>query len=100
MAQTPPTPLPEDVLRELAQGRTIEAIMRLRQAIGLGLKEAKDAVDAQLRATAVNTGSVHRAGGARLAPGEVPRGGAGAWPWALALAVAALLAYVALGGRA
>lgn len=38
--------LPAEVLEALHQGQTIEAIKLLRQATGLGLKEAKDAVDA------------------------------------------------------
>ena len=39
-------PLPPDVLEALDQGNTIEAIKRLRTATGLGLKEAKEAIDA------------------------------------------------------
>lgn len=38
--------LPPDVLEALQQGRKIEAIKRLREATGLGLKEAKDMVEA------------------------------------------------------
>ena len=41
-------PLPADVLAALQQGQTIEAIKRLRMATGLGLKEAKDAIDRHL----------------------------------------------------
>ena len=41
-------PLPAPVLDALARGQTIEAIKLLREARGLGLKEAKDIVDAQL----------------------------------------------------
>ena len=40
-------PLPDDVLDALQQGQTIEAIKLLRTATGLGLKEAKDVIDAQ-----------------------------------------------------
>jgi ribosomal protein L7/L12 len=40
--------LPADVLAALQQGQTIEAIKRLRMATGLGLKEAKDAIDRHL----------------------------------------------------
>lgn len=39
-------PLPPEVLAAIAQGRTIDAIKQLREAHGLGLKEAKDIVDA------------------------------------------------------
>ena len=42
------TPLPADVLESLQQGQTIEAIKRLRSATGLGLKEAKEAIDRHL----------------------------------------------------
>lgn len=38
--------LPPQVAAELARGNKIKAIKLLRQATGLGLKEAKDAVDA------------------------------------------------------
>ena len=41
-------PLPADVLEALEQGQTVEAIKRLRTATGLGLKEAKEAVDQHL----------------------------------------------------
>ena len=45
--------LPADVRAAMRQGDTIEAIRLLRQASGLGLKEAKDLVEAQLRGEAV-----------------------------------------------
>lgn len=38
--------LPDDVLDALGKGQTIEAIKLLRSATGLGLKEAKDLLDA------------------------------------------------------
>lgn len=38
--------LPPDVLASLEAGRTINAIKQLRDASGLGLKEAKDLIDA------------------------------------------------------
>lgn len=38
--------LPDDVLDALENGQTIEAIKLLRAASGLGLKEAKDLIDA------------------------------------------------------
>ena len=41
-------PLPADVLEALQQGQTVEAIKRLRTATGLGLKEAKEAIDRHL----------------------------------------------------
>ena len=40
--------LPPDVVQALEQGQTVEAITRLRIATGLGLKEAKEAIDSHL----------------------------------------------------
>ena len=37
--------LPPDVMRALKSGRKVEAIKLLREAKGIGLMEAKDAVD-------------------------------------------------------
>ena len=42
------TPLPADVVEALEKGQTIEAIKRLRIATGLGLKEAKEAIERHL----------------------------------------------------
>ena len=47
-------PLPDNVLQALQQGQTIEAIKLLRLATGLGLKEAKDAVDAHMQGLPVS----------------------------------------------
>lgn len=44
--------LPASVLDALQQGNKIEAIKRLREQTGLGLKEAKDAVEAKGAGTA------------------------------------------------
>lgn len=78
--------LPPHVLAALAQGEKIEAIKLLREATGLGLKEAKSAVDAAEAAAA--TPSPHRGA---LAPGEVPRSPRHGrlWPWLVAGLVAA-----------
>jgi ribosomal protein L7/L12 len=46
--------LPANVLEALHHGQTIEAIKLLRQATGLGLKEAKDAVDAYMQGLPVS----------------------------------------------
>jgi ribosomal protein L7/L12 len=54
-----------DVMEALQAGNKIEAIRRMRESTGMGLKEAKEAVDA----LEGNFGFQHRAG---LAPGEVP----------------------------
>lgn len=45
-----PTDLPGDVIEAIKAGQKIQAIKRLRDAEGLGLKEAKHAVDAYIRA--------------------------------------------------
>ena len=73
-------PLPADVIAALQRGNKIEAIKRLRQASGLGLKEAKDAVEAAEAAGLPHAGADAGAnaetsftGRASLAPGEVPR---------------------------
>lgn len=42
----PSAPLPQAALTALQQGRKIEAIKLVREAEGLGLKEAKDRVEA------------------------------------------------------
>lgn len=41
--------LPPDVIHLIEQGRTIEAIKRLRETTGLALAEAKEAIDAHRR---------------------------------------------------
>jgi len=74
--------LPPDAARALARGDKIEAIKLVRAETGIGLKEAKDWVDAQAPASQFPTG---------LAPGEVPRK-EGRWGWIL---VAVLLAAAA-----
>lgn len=85
--------LPPDVLEALEQGHTIEAIKRLRAATGLGLKEAKDLIDAHKRGRAFTVpAAAPPAAGPRLAPGEVPRSGNTAL-WLLVVIVAAVAAY-------
>lgn len=56
--------LPPDAARALARGDKIEAIKLARAETGLGLKEAKEWVDAQGVIPRMPTG---------LAPGEVPK---------------------------
>jgi len=41
--------LPEQVISQIRAGRKIQAIKLLREARGIGLKEAKHAVDAYMR---------------------------------------------------
>lgn len=82
-------PLPAQVQEALDQGNKIEAVRRLRGLTGMGLKEAKDAVE----------GVIDDAGpGASegLSPGQV-RGSNGLWWWLVALAVLGLAAFALLG---
>lgn len=51
--------LPDEVVDAIQRGRKIEAIKRLRQAEGMGLKEAKEAVEGWSR---VNSPLVESAG--------------------------------------
>lgn len=64
-AWQPGQPLPEDVRMALQDQQPIEAIRRLRAATGLGLKEAKELVDAAQAASAPHPGSL-------AGPGEQP----------------------------
>ena len=78
--------LPSAVLEAMRRGQKIEAIKLLREQAGLGLKEAKDAVEAyQGEAGAAADQS---------SPGEVPRSGNLAW--VAVLVVIALVAYFIL----
>ncbi|HEY8244947.1 MAG TPA: ribosomal protein L7/L12 [Casimicrobiaceae bacterium] len=82
--------LPPDAARALARGDKIEAIKLARAETGLGLKEAKDWVDAQAATPQMPTG---------LAPGEVPRHeGFGLWIVVIVLIVAAAYFLVFRGG--
>ena len=73
------------------EGGRIEAIRRLRETTGLGLREAKDVVDSSGRAA--------RAASSRHAPGEVPRSRTGIW-LAAVLVAAGILAYFLFGHAA
>jgi len=74
--------LPPEVAAAMKQGNKIEAIRMLREKTGLGLKEAKEAVES----IQTDTSSLR-------APGEVARSGIGMWLVAALVAVA-VLAYV------
>lgn len=41
--------LPPEVVAAIESGRTVEAVKLLRESLGLGLAEAKEAVDAYVR---------------------------------------------------
>ena len=74
--------MPASVVHAMQRGNKIEAIKLLREATGMDLKEAKDAVDAAY-------GGVRASGGA---PGEVTGSGGGG-KWLLALAACAMAAW-------
>ena len=82
-------PLPAQVQEALDQGNKIEAVRRLRGLTGMGLKEAKDAVEG------VDDDALPGASEG-LSPGQV-RGSNGLWWWLVALAMLGLAAFVLLG---
>lgn len=86
-AAAPEGALPREVEEAMRQGRKIEAIRLLRARTGLGLAEAKAAVERLPSTRASEVGD---------APSG-PREGSGASPllWAVALAVVGLVAYYA-----
>ena len=55
-------PLPHEVVAALERGRKIEAIKLLRELKGVGLKEAKDAVDRYKSERSPMSGSVVQPG--------------------------------------
>jgi ribosomal protein L7/L12 len=76
--------LPFVVSSALRQGNKIEAIRLLREKAGLGLKEAKDAVESFESESKGEEG--------QRSPGEVPKSGGGFWLLAV-LAAVVLLGY-------
>lgn len=86
-----PEPLPDDVRAALAAGRTLDAIKLLRQAKGVGLKEAKALADEARRRLAPQRG---QAGADGLSPGEVPRRGGKVFTVAVVLALFGLAAWL------
>ena len=71
--------LGSDVMQALQQGRYLEAVKLLRQQPGMGLKEAKDIIDAVQKQLAGHSKPAPdqaplAPGHSDLAPGEVPRG--------------------------
>jgi hypothetical protein len=87
----PPASLPADVLDALRRGNKIEAIKRMRDQTGLGLKEAKDAVEAYQPARGSQTQGSAELDAGQAAPGEVPRR-TRAIGWAAALLAIGLVA--------
>jgi polar amino acid transport system substrate-binding protein len=88
-------PLPVQVQEALDQGNKIEAVRRLRGLTGMGLKEAKDAVEAGGigPGTGAGEGSGTNEG---PSPGQVSSSNGLRW-WLAALAVLALAAFALLG---
>lgn len=82
----PARPLPPTVQEALQRGNKIEAIKLLRKIEGIGLKEAKDAVEAS------EAGFPTLSGG--RGPGEVPPASNRLWLAALAVAVLLLLYFL------
>jgi ribosomal protein L7/L12 len=77
--------LPDDVRAALASGRKIEAIKLLRGHTGLGLKEAKDRVDAHEASAPRNS---------TTAPAAARAGSS--WWWLIAVILAAAAAFALL----
>lgn len=86
---TGPT-IPPQALEALRQGNKIEAIKVLRVASGLGLKEAKDAIEAHMRQNPVS-------GMRQPVVVRTDQGNRSLW-WLLALALIALLVYFGFSG--
>lgn len=80
----PRATLAPEVAAAMQAGNKIEAIRLLREKTGMGLKEAKDAIEA------LQDGS-KPAQSALLAPGEIARSGMGTW------LIAGLVALLVLG---
>lgn len=86
-------PLPAQVREALDQGNKIEAVRRLRGLTGMGLKEAKDAVEAGGIGFEEGPGT---GTSEELSPGQV-RGANDLWWWLVALAILVLAAFALLG---
>ncbi|MBI3148645.1 MAG: ribosomal protein L7/L12 [Betaproteobacteria bacterium] len=82
--------LPADVQAALARGNKIEAIRLLRATTGLGLKDAKDRIDAAEAGGQRAASSVPANPTPGLSPGEVPRTRVGRWAFLLVFAALVL----------
>jgi ribosomal protein L7/L12 len=76
------SPLTPEVAAALQRGNMIEAVKLLRKQTGLGLKEAKDAVES----------SLHDAPSHRRSLGEQPKGVSGTW-WFVLIVAAVLVGF-------
>ena len=93
--------LGSDVMQALQQGRYLEAVKLLRQQPGMGLKEAKDIIDAVQMQLAGHTKpppdqAPQARGHSDLAPGEVPRGVGLLGNWLLVIALLAVAGWYLL----
>jgi ribosomal protein L7/L12 len=68
----PGHPLPPNVLDALEAGQTIDAIQQLRKAQGIGLKEAKDLIDAHLRGEGVPLPTAGTTAPQAMRSGDIP----------------------------
>jgi ribosomal protein L7/L12 len=78
--------VPPDVVDALQKGSKIEAIRLMRVQTGLGLKEAKDAVDRYQQMNHPSNG---------LSPGQVGDTGSGIW-WVIVLVLVGVVGYMVL----
>jgi len=94
----PGGPLPPEVVDAWRHGDKFEAIKRLRTATGLGLAEAKAALEALDRQRTGTVGMASRAHShappSGLSPGEVPRTTGGLWAVALVIVVLVLAGWL------
>lgn len=72
--------LPPNVVEALKNGSKLQAIALLRQQTGLGLKEAKEAVEHHERGVGAVLGG--------LSPGQVGSAGGTAWSWIVVALIA------------
>lgn len=77
--------LPPGVVEALQQGQKIEAIRLMREQAGLGLKEAKEAVEAYERTRAPTLSD--------LSPGQVGDTGSGIW-WVVVLVLVCVAGFL------
>ncbi len=82
--------LPADVLAALQKGQKIEAIKLLREARGIGLKEAKEAVERQVQGDPLLK--------AKLAAAQA-EGTRALLPWLIVVGAMAVAAYYLLWGH-
>ena len=90
-ARSPPGVFPPEATAALRSGNKLEAIRLVRARMGLGLKEAKDLVEAHEQLLVPTLDSLASRNG--LSPGEVPRTGDRITSWLVVTAIVAGLVY-------